>query len=165
MIEAAVGITLLLIASYVVVGSIITSANTVSDSQKDVTLQNEARLKTDISISNVLWRQYGPLNIWYLRFNITNTGSEIIGNFNATDVFVTNSTDTPKRYTYDAPHFGTYPDIGTWTINSISPDNNHPQMLDPGETMIINVGNLSSVHTNTSVGFITSNGVSAVYAL
>ena len=163
-IEAAIGISLLVIVSYVVIGSIITAANTVSDTRKDVTLQNEARLDTDIVISNVSW-----INNNCLLFNITNTGSEVIGNLNATDVFVGNSTDTPKLYKFDlasspSPGYGSAT-LGTWAYNSIWPDTTHPRMLDPGEMMAIKICNLPTVHPNTLVGLTTSNGVSAFFAL
>ena len=166
MIEAAIGITLVLIVSYVVIGSIITAANTVSDTRKDITLQNEARLDTDIVISNVSW---GDPSSDKLRFNITNTGSEVIGNLNATDVFVGNSTDTPKLYKFDlasspSPGYGSAT-LGTWAYNSIWPDTTHPRMLDPGEMMAIKICNLPTVHPNTLVGLTTSNGVSAFFAL
>jgi len=166
-IEAAIGITLLLIVSYVVIGSIMTAADTVSNTQKDVTQQNEARVKTDIVISNVSWISGNPTD--YLRFNITNTGSEGIGNLNATDVFVANSTDTPKRYTFDSasspvPGYGRA-DLGTWAYNSTWPDTTRPGMLDPGEMMLIKIYNFPKVHPNTLVGVTTSNGVSAFFAL
>ena len=162
-IEAAIGITLLLIVSYVVLGSITTAANTVSTAQKDITLQNEARLDTGIMISNVSW------NNDCLRFNITNIGSEVIGNLNATDVFVANSTDTPKRYRFDlasspSPGYGSAI-LGTWAYSSICPDDTHPGLLDPGEMMLIKIYYLPTVHPNTLVGLTTSNGVSAFFAL
>jgi len=156
---------LLLIVSYVVIGSIITAANTVSNTRKDVTLQNEARLDTNIVISNVSW---GSLSSDKLRFNITNTGSEVIGNLNATDVFVAISTDTPKRYKFDSasspvPGYGSA-NLGTWAYSSISPDTTHPGMLDPGEMMLVKIYDLPTVHPNTLVGLTTSNGVSAFFA-
>jgi len=152
--------------SYVVIGSIITAANTVSNARKDVTLQNEARLDTDIVISNVSWNSPSSDK---LRFNITNTGSEVIGNLNATDVFVAISTDPPKRYKFDfasspSPGYGSE-NLGTWAYNSICPDTIHPGMLDPGEMMLVKIYNLPTVHPNTLVGLTTSNGVSAFFAL
>jgi hypothetical protein len=164
-IEAAIGISLLLIVSYVVIGSIITAANTVSNTRKDVTLQNEARLDTDIVISNVSW---GGTSSDYLHFNITNTGSEVIGNLNATDVFVTISTDTPKLYKFDLASslslgYGRA-DLGTWAYSSIGPDTTHPGMLDPGEMMLVKIYKFPIVHPNTMVGLTTSNGVSAFFA-
>ena len=162
-IEAAIGITLLLIVSYVVLGSITTAATTVSTAKKDNALQNEARLDTGIVISNVSW------NNDCLRFNITNTGSEVIGNFNATDVFVANSTDTPKLYKFDlasspSPGYGSAI-LGTWAYNSIWPDTVHTGILDPGEIMTIKICALTTVHPNTLVGVTTSNGASAFFAV
>ena len=162
-IEAAIGITLLLIVSYVVLGSITTAANTVSTAQKDITLQNEARLDTGIMISNVSW------NNDCLRFNITNIGSEVIGNFNSTNVFVAISTDTPKLYKFDlssspSPGYGSEI-LGTWAYNSIGPGTFHTGILDPGEIMTIKICYLPTVHPNTLVGVTTSNGASAFFAV
>ena len=129
-----------------------------------MTLQNEARLDTDIVISNISW-----INNNCLLFNITNTGSEVIGNLNATDVFVAISTDTPKLYKFDlasspSPGYGSAI-LGTWAYNSIWPDTTHTGMLDPGEMMLVKIYYLPTVHPNTLVGFTTSNGVSAFFAV
>ena len=166
-IEAAIGITLLLIVSYVVLGSITTAANTVSTAQKDITLQNEARLDTGIVISNVSWTSETSYDC--LRFNITNIGSEVIGNFNSTNVFVAISTDTPKLYIFDLsssplPGYGRA-DLGTWAYNSIGPGTVHTGILDPGEIMTIKICYLPTVHPNTLVGVTTSNGASAFFAV
>jgi len=166
-IEAAIGITLVLIVSYVVIGSITTAADTVSTAQKDITLQNEARLDTGIVISNVFWTSGTSYD--YLRFNITNIGSEVIGNLNATNVFVANSTDTPKLYKFDlasspSPGYGSAI-LGTWAYNSIQPGTVHTGILDPGETMTINISYFPKVHPNTLVGVTTSNGASAFFAV
>ena len=51
-IAAAVGVMLLIVVGYVVVGATITTAETVTNAQKDVTLQNEMRLGTAIVITD-----------------------------------------------------------------------------------------------------------------
>ena len=155
---------MLLIVSYVVIGSIITAADTVSTAKKDIALQNEARVDTDILISNVSW-----INNNCLLFNTTNTGSEVIGNLNATDVYVANSTDAPKYYKFDlasspSPGYGSAI-LGTWAYNSIQPGTVHTGILDPGETMTINISYFPKVHPNTLVGVTTSNGASAFFAV
>ena len=53
-IAAAVGVMLLIVVGYVVVGATITTAETVTNAQKDVTLQNEIRLGTAIVITDPL---------------------------------------------------------------------------------------------------------------
>ena len=133
-----------------------------------MTLQNEARLDTDIVISNISWK-IQDASYDYLRFNITNTGSEVISNLNATDVFVANSTDAPKYYKFDSasspsPGYGRA-DLGTWAYSSIGPDTTHPGMLDPGEMMLVKIYYFPKVHPNTLVGVTTSNGGSAFFAV
>ena len=81
-IAAAVGVMLLIVVGYVVVGATITTAETVTNAQKDVTLQNEKRLGTAIAITNP------ENNSSIITSNITNTGTEIISDFNHMDVLV-----------------------------------------------------------------------------
>ncbi len=74
-IAAAVGVMLLIVVGYVVVGATITTAETVTNAQKDVTLQNEMRLGTAIVITD-------PENSSsIITSNVTNTGTEIISDF------------------------------------------------------------------------------------
>ena len=51
-IAAAVGVILLIIVAYIVVGATISAAETVTSAQKDVTLQNEMRLGTAVVITD-----------------------------------------------------------------------------------------------------------------
>jgi flagellar protein FlaF len=128
-IGAAIGILLMMIVAYLLVGSTLTAAEIVTTAQKDVTLQNEARLRTDINISSI-WVQplsFPPLSTF--RFYLNNTGSEIIGDFSHMDIFSLDSTSQYKRYTYSPS--GSID--GKWTIEKIDPDVIHPKMLDPGE--------------------------------
>jgi flagellar protein FlaF len=75
-IEAAIGITLLVFVSYVVVGSIITTANTVTTAQKDITNLQEARLNTQIVVTYVdQWWSTTNGNHHELEFRIKNTGN------------------------------------------------------------------------------------------
>ena len=156
----------MLIVSYVVLGSITTAADTVSAAQKDITLQNEARLNTAITISGVSWTGQVDGTHDYLHFHITNNGSEIISNFNATDVYVAISGDAPVKYTFDAASSpGGHGNFGsrTWAYDSISTENINPGMLDPGEVMYIYIYDFSNVHPNYMVGATTSKGASAFF--
>ena len=74
---------LLIVVGYVVVGATITTAETVTSAQKDVTLQNEVRLGTAIVITDP--KNNRPAII---TSNISNTGTEIISDFNHMDVLV-----------------------------------------------------------------------------
>ena len=145
-IGAAVGVLLLILVGYFLIGSALTTAETVASAQKDITLQNEARLQTVFSMSAV----YSSPD---LTITIVNTGSETIGNFNHMDVYVTPSGGGSPEY-----HSFTTSGISYtgWNCTSISPDNIHPGMLDPDETMEIKI---KYGLTPTAVSVSTAMGV------
>jgi flagellar protein FlaF len=149
-IGAAIGVILLIIVAYVVVGSTLFAAETVTAAQKDLTLQQEARIRTSFSISD-------PVNAsGMITANITNTGTEIIGDFKHMDVIVydeefkdyrnypyANDAVTPKR----------------WGIVTQYSSFIHPNELDPGEKFQIRV----NTEGNSPKWFqiTTANGVYA----
>jgi flagellar protein FlaF len=165
-IEAAIGVSLLILVGYVLVGSILTSSEIVASAQKDLQLQSKAQLGTSIQISNE--QIIGSEPNHNLTFDITNTGSEIIGKFNNTDMLITNSNPSlgggvPVSYSY----IGVPSTVGNaasknWGYTTISPDQIHPGMLDPAETMRVNIfiGSFPS-HTTVYLIVTTPNGVSA----
>jgi flagellar protein FlaF len=124
-IAAALGVILLIIVAYVVVGATITTAETVTNAQKDVTLQNEMRLRTALVITD-------PINSGSnITSNVSNTGTEIISDFNHMDVLVHDTGSNEYQIcTYDAGSSGT---PGTWYIANRYQDFIHPFELDPGE--------------------------------
>jgi flagellar protein FlaF len=150
-IAAAVGVMLLIVVGYVVVSATITTAETVTSAQKDVTLQNEMRLGTAIVISD----PQNPQNSSLIISNISNTGTEIISNFNHMDVIVydTGSNDY-KVCTYNASRTP-----GTWDISNHYQDFIHPFELDPGEKYQIRVATKGSSPYWFQI--TTSNGVYA----
>ena len=132
-IGAAVGILLLIIVAYIVVGSTLAAAETVSNAQKDLTLQHESRLQTSFVITDK--DKNGPV----INISVTNTGTEIIRDFSHMVIF-TYSTGDIRGYhnlNFDRMTCGVE---GTWCIPSdlgIVPDIIHPNQLDPGEKMWI----------------------------
>jgi flagellar protein FlaF len=148
LIGAAVGVLLLVLVAYVLVGSTLSTAEIVSNAQKDLTLQNEARLRTDFII-------YEPTpNGLNITCYINNTGNEIIGDFKHMDILVyDNTTQQYSLCTYDASGLP-----GTWTIVDWGRDEIHPNLLDPGESYRINI--VTSI-TPTWFQITTSNGVYA----
>ena len=150
-IAAAFGVILLIVVAYLVVGATLTAAETVTNAQKDVTLQNEMRLGTAISITDP------TNNSSVITSNITNTGTEIISDFNHMDVIVfdTGSNDY-QVCTYDAAGGGT---PGTWDIRNRYQDFIHPFELDPGEQYKIRVVTMGSSPAWFQI--TTSNGVYA----
>ncbi len=147
-IGAAVGVMMLVIVAYMLVGSVLTAAEVVSNAQKDLTLLNEARMRTDISFfpSSV---QNSSLND--LSFCLNNTGSEVIRDFTHMDVFTTNSNG--MTHYIKATDSG----AGYWTIYQFDRDFIHPGMLDPGEAVWINATYVGEKPATVLVS--TSNGV------
>jgi flagellar protein FlaF len=150
-IAAAVGVMLLIVVGYVVVGATITTAETVTSAQKDVTLQNEMRLGTAFTITDP------QNNSSIITSNVSNTGNEIISDFKHMDVLVhdTGSNDY-QICTYDASSSGT---PGTWDITNRYQDFIHPSELDPGEKYKIRVATQGSSPNWFQI--TTSNGVYA----
>jgi len=140
-IGAAIGVMMLVIVAYMLVGSVLTAAEVVSNAQKDLTLLNEARMRTDISFFPSSARILEP----NLSFCLNNTGSEVIGDFTHMDVFTTNSIGM-KHYIKT-----------TWSIFQFDRDFVHPGMLDPGEAVWINATYDGEKPTTVLVS--TSNGV------
>jgi archaeal flagellar protein FlaF len=82
LIGAAIGVLLLVMVAYLLVGSTLSTAELVVTAQKDVTLQQEARMHTHLTITD----QKNTNSI--ILANITNTGTEIISDFKHMDILV-----------------------------------------------------------------------------
>jgi archaeal flagellar protein FlaF len=150
LIGAAVGVILLIIVAYVVVGSTLIAAETVTAAQKDLTIQHEARMRTAFSITD----QRNEST--QIKANITNTGTEIIGDFKHMDVIVYDK-DTKVyeicNYTPGAVMGG------HWGVTNYYDEFIHPKELDPGEKYQIWI---QPTGTNPKwFQITTANGVSA----
>jgi flagellar protein FlaF len=150
-IGAAVGVILLVIVAYVVVSSTLIAAETMANTQKDLTLLQEARIRTSVSIADP------EFNESIIHANITNSGTEIISDFKHMDVLVyDNERNDYQIYPY-APGEPVTP--ATWGIQDRYNEFIHPYELDPGETYQIRINTLGR-----SPGWFqitTANGVSA----
>jgi hypothetical protein len=128
-IEAAIGITLLLIVSYVVLGSITTAADTVSTARKDMTLIQEERLGTSIRIADDHYHG-APDN--RIDFMVSNNGTQIIHNINQTEVMLMLSPNAPVLYK-NGPGTGlgttTWYNNGTW----LDVTGTHGEIINPGQ--------------------------------
>ena len=151
-IGAAIGVLLLVVVAYLLVGSTLTAAETVANAQKDLTMQNEVRLHTEIHLNSSEIRPEGS----GLNFSVTNSGNEIIADFSHIDIYTYNASDMYQYYTYDANDTG---GAGNWTITSFENDYTHPYMLDPGEKMWIKA--TFPGLTPLRLQITTGNGVSA----
>ncbi len=124
-IGTAVGVILLIVVAYVVVSATLTAAETMANAQKDVTLQNQMRIGTAFTISDEMH------NSSIIYTNVTNTGSEIIRDFNHMDILVyDNESGVYSVCTYDTTTSGA---PGTWYISDYYQEFIHPSELDPGE--------------------------------
>ena len=150
-IGAAIGVMLLVVVAYMLVGSVLTAAEVVSTAQKDLTLQDEARMRTAFTISDKAYNPNG--NITYKIFN---KGTEIISDFKHMDVIVEQNGEY-NIYPYDATASNTQ---GTWYISGRLKDSIHPYQLDPGETFEITVI-LSDLIPPEWFQMTTGNGVYA----
>jgi flagellar protein FlaF len=148
-IGTAVGVLLLILVGYLLIGSSLTTAEVVTTAQKDIAIQSEAQLQTVFTISGIYSSSSKVLTV-----NIVNSGSETIGDFNHMDVYVTPSGGSPVFH-----KFTVIPGdiVGTWNCTSISPDTIHPGMLDPDETMVVTVSDSPSKPAAVSVS--TATGV------
>jgi flagellar protein FlaF len=136
-IGAAVGVILLVIVAYVVVGSTLIAAETVTTAQKDLTFQHEARMRTALMI-NAQYNLTDTTNIVFT--NITNTGTEIISDFKHMDVIVYDQeSGNYAVYTYYDTMGGGTAGPGKWEIANRYDDYIHPYELDPGEKFQIRI--------------------------
>jgi hypothetical protein len=157
-IASAIGVLLLILAGYVLVGSTLSSAGSIASAQKDMVMQKEEQMDTAIRITKA---QFSGTSF---RFNLSNNGSMPIGDFNQTDVFISYNQGTPVRYSFNGIVSGNTPGDGTsktWGYMTINPDTVHPFMLDPGETMIIRIDS-SGASSCAVVNVTTPNGITAV---
>jgi len=152
-IGAAIGVLLLVVVAYVVVSGTLTAGETVATAQKDLTLQNEVRLRTSISLN----RSEISNTTTVLNFSVTNTGNEIISDFDHTDIYTWDGVSPQgyQNYTYDKYEIATE---GNWST-TIENDLIHPKQLDPGEKMWVTVNYIGPKPTWFQI--TTGNGVYA----
>ena len=163
LIGAAIGVLLLVIVAYLLVGSTLSTAETVVTAQKDMTLLNDARMRTNIVVSDE-WID----NSSYMNFNITNTGEETVTDLPHMDVFSFDTLNGYSYLTYDNTKSGS-PAPGTWQIVKYYNANIHADEMDPGVTLwiIANIpaGEAPDLFHLDNFQFTTSNGVSAYSAV
>lgn len=153
-IGAAIGVLLLVIVAYMLVGSVLTTAEIVTTAQKDLTLQDEARMRTYFTIAE---KSTPGTNFTY---KISNNGKGIISDFKHMDVLVGDSNGDYYLYPWDDTR-ETEGTKGTWQILARSPDVIHPYELDPGETFTIRVTTRDDQITPVWFQMTTGNGVYA----
>jgi len=150
-IGAAIGTMILLFVAYMLVGNVLTTAEVVSNAQKDLTILSEARLHTDLRITRAIIEG----NV--INLTVNNTGNEIITDFPHTDVFV-NKLDGSG---YSVYQYSQTDNVESTWHGSIIKDYIHPGQLDPGESMFVNTFVPGSPPVGFDVKFCTDNGVYA----
>lgn len=152
-IGAAVGVLMLVVVAYILVGGTLTTAETVANAQKDLTAMNEIRLRTDLNLNKSEISITGN----GLNFSVINSGNEIIDDFEHMDVYTfDNGISGYQHYTYDEDNTRV---AGTWALERIDNDYMHPNQIDPGEKAWILA--VFSGSTPIWVQVSTSNGVYA----
>jgi len=157
-IGAAVGVMMLVIVAYILVGSVLTTTDVVLNAQKESTLLQGARLGTNIEITSYSNSTIDP----WLNFNVTNTGNEMITDFGHMDVFIfTSSPIQHNTYETSGDSLGKWRKIGIYsgpTLNDAEVI--HPNQLDPGEKMWV-----CATYNNANLikwfQITTGNGVNA----
>ena len=156
MIGAAVGVILLVIVAYLLVGSVLSISQTVTSAQKAATNLEEQQLKTALAITNTTTEMDQISGMMDINCTVTNTGSEVISDFSQMDIYVYDG-GTGNFYLYHYTAAAGTP--GTWTILERGTGIVHSREMDPGETYRILVQT-----TGTSPEWFqitTANAVSA----
>jgi flagellar protein FlaF len=141
---SAVGILLLIITAYVLVGGTLTTTETVANAQADMTALHVKMLGTSIQIENTNISAPGQLDV-----SILNTGSEPVADLAHLDVLLQSPGSAPVLKTQNSG----------WNLVSIAPDTVHPNQWDPGETL-----NITVVFSDPSPNWVqvtTANGAIA----
>ena len=98
-IACAIGVLMLVLIGYVLVGSILASGDSIASAQKDMVILREGQRDTALEISNAKWKNIAGKDL--LWFDLKNTGTAPIGDFNHTDMFISLYPDyIPVRYSF-----------------------------------------------------------------
>ncbi|RXE55288.1 flagellar protein FlaF [Methanoculleus taiwanensis] len=142
LVASGIGILLLVITAYILVGGTLGTAELVVMAQGDLAIQQEMRMRTNIDVAATSLDAAGKV----LYVEVENSGNEPIVSFAHMDVYLVTS---------GSPIYNPY---GTnWTVVAISPDQIHPNQLDPGE--VLNLSVPYSGDDPTWVQVTTGNGV------
>ncbi len=149
LVATAIGIVLLIVTAYVLVGGTLTATETLMNAQSAMTDARTKMIGTSITITG--WN--GTVNP--LLLDVENTGSESVPDFEFMDVFLLHD-GVPVRYPYSRSG-GT----GTWNRvpgSGISPDLIHPGQWDPKETLHIQVFYEAGTPVPLWAEVVTGNG-------
>jgi flagellar protein FlaF len=145
-IATAIAVTLLIITGYVLIGGTLSTAQVVAKAQQAAADREALKVHTRIEIINASSNTTTEQTF----IEMKNTGSEVVGDFRHMDVYLLQG-GVPTAYTNQS---------GSWTL-TISPDQVHPNLLDPGEIANITVLYSQALGSPTWVKVTTANGVYA----
>jgi flagellar protein FlaF len=146
LVATAIGIVLLIVTAYVLVGGTLTATETLMNAQSEMTSARTRMLGTSVRITG--WN--GTVNP--LLLDVENTGSESIMDLEFMDIFLLQD-GTPVRYSYTESGV-----TGSWSRASISPDLVHPGQWDPNETLHIQVSYEAGSPVPVWAEVVTGNG-------
>ncbi|MGD0535548.1 MAG: hypothetical protein ABR999_08965 [Methanoregula sp.] len=159
LIGAAVGLILIIIVAYVLVGSTISVAETMASAQQDMTHLQEIRLDTKIEVTDV--KVTGDT----VSFNVKNKGGQTITDFTHMDVLLWNGDAPPLLCSLESGS----PYSVSWGAGGITSDGGYttPHSLNPGDTL---TGSISLPSTsgfcvppeNWKIKVVTVNGVTSL---
>ncbi|MBR1368399.1 hypothetical protein RJ53_02340 [Methanocalculus chunghsingensis] len=143
LIGAVVGVFLLLLVAYLLVGATLVTAETVMSAQREMTDVQVTTVRTSIVIEDY------TLTEDQLYLLITNDGATIIDpEPESMDVYLANDLFTQMVR-------------ASWTQEgAITPDGINPGLLDPGESLNMSI-NISGVANASWVKVATPNGITA----
>jgi len=158
-IACAIGILLLVLVGYVLVGSTLSSADIIASAQKDTTALKEERLDTNIMVTYSNYDELVPHQMW---FRIKNTGNTKINYTELNMVIITQDLPPPTIYINNIGNgvIGSSP-VGTWRFDGIHRDESDRDELvnlnewDPGEFLY---GWVSMTPHPTEFHVFTPNG-------
>ncbi|KAF5064373.1 hypothetical protein DSECCO2_285030 [anaerobic digester metagenome] len=155
LIGAAIGAMLLIYISYVLVGGMLTTVETATLTQTEVTHLQDDRLHTAIEITG------HSLVDGYVGVTLNNTGSVVIGNFTHMDLYVGDGATTPLLYHHSSS--GADP---AWSLLGIyqgdEPERVHIGELDPGEALLMTAPYGDELHW---IKVVAGNGATAELAV
>ena len=143
LIGAVVGVFLLLLVAYLLVGATLITAETVMNAQREMTEVQVTTIRTSIAIEDY------TLTDDRLYLLITNDGATIIDpNPEGMDVYLSDDVFTQMVR-------------ASWTQEgNITPDGINPGLLDPGESLNMSI-DISGVANASWVKVATPNGITA----
>lgn len=140
----AVGILLLIITAYVLVGGTLTTTQTVVNAQTDMTALDVKMLGTAVQIQYTNISAPGRLDL-----SVMNSGTQPIQDLAHVDVLLKSGGNAPVIRIKD----------NGWSLVSISPDTVHPNQWDPGELL-----NMTVTFTDPAPDWVQVTTANGAYA-